>query len=189
MKEERKNSEKSVETYMSRLKDGCILLSHESLEDPNFRMTVVLLCVFNNDGAFGLICNRPSHMPLSEVFTIDTAFLDANRPIYIGGPVDQESLHIIQLVESGVKHSYRVAPGVFLGGEWDSVESILTEDISTTRLFLGYSGWGTDQLEREVEEGVWEVYSVNTFKFLKEWEEPLFNDLDGIRLYLQAVSE
>lgn len=183
-----KQYDDTIQGHMSRLKDGCILLSHEDLLDPNFKITVVLICIYNKQGAFGFVCNRPSHMPLSEVFNVDTVLKTAKRSIYIGGPVQQETLHIVQLTPSAAEHAYKIAPNVFLGGEWDSLESILAEDPAATRLFLGYSGWAPGQLETEITEGAWEVYNVNLEKFLTQWEEPLFNDVDRIRNYLREMS-
>jgi len=173
---------------INRLKDGCILLSHEDLMDPNFRITVVLICIHNKDGAFGLVCNRPSHMPLSEVFNVDTALKGMRRNIYIGGPVQQDTLHIIQLTETAAEHAYNIAPNVFLGGEWESLESILTEDSLNTRLFLGYSGWSAGQLEAEIAEGAWEVYNVDLEKFLRQWKEPMFRDVKKIREHLKKLA-
>ena len=174
--------------HLGRLKDGCILLSNENLLDPNFKVTVVLVCIYNKEGAFGLVCNRPSHMPLSEVFDIDTVFWAEKRNIYIGGPVQQETLHIIQITDSAAEHAHKIAPRVYLGGEWESMESILTQDSSTTRLFLGYSGWSPGQLETEITEGAWEVYDVDLNKFLMEWKEPLFQEVDKMREYLRDLS-
>ena len=170
------------------LRDGTILLSTEALVDPTFSVTVILVCTHNNDGTFGLVINRPSHMPLIEVFESIPEQFNKKRTMYIGGPVDQESLHLIQLTDTGVKGSYGVAENVFLGGEWDSIEEILTTSQSDTRLFLGYSGWEAGQLEEEIREGSWEVFRVDLESFLREWKEPLFNDVASIRNYLQEHS-
>lgn len=183
-----KSYDDSTLGYINRLKDGCILLSHEDLMDPNFRITVVLICIYNKEGAFGLVCNRPSHMPLSEVFSVDCALKGLKRNIYIGGPVQQETLHIIQIAETAAEHAYNIAPNVYLGGEWESLESILSEESIKTRLFLGYSGWSAGQLEAEIAEGAWEVYNVDLKKFLLQWEEPMFRDVIKIRQHLKDLS-
>lgn len=181
--------EDAILQNIQRLKDGCVLLSNENLLDPNFQLTVVLICVYNNEGAFGLVCNRPSHMPLSEVFSSTESFiLSQKRKIYIGGPVQQESLHILQIADNAAENAYKIYPRVYLGGEWESLEAILHEDPATTRLFLGYSGWGEGQLEAEVAEGAWDVYTVNCEKFLLQWEEPIFYDIGKIRRYLKDIS-
>ncbi len=185
---DKQNNDNVTDIYLRRLKDGCILLSHEDLEDPNFKITVVLLCIYNDKGAFGLVCNRPSHMPLSEVFDKDHIQEAQKRNIYIGGPVQQDNLVVIQIANSAAEHAYEIAPHVYLGGEWESIGDILSKDTKTTRLFLGYSGWAPGQLEMEIVEGAWEVYNVNVEKFLLNWEEPLFNDIGKIRQYLLKQS-
>ena len=183
-----KKYDDTTQGHLGRLKDGCILLSNENLLDPNFKVTVVLICIYNKEGAFGLVCNRPSHMPLSEVFDVDTVLKAERRSIYIGGPVQQETLHIIQITDSAAEHAYKIAPRVYLGGEWETLESILAEDLSTTRLFLGYSGWSPGQLEAEITEDAWEVYTIDLERFLVEWKEPLYRDVDKMREYLRDLS-
>ena len=127
-------------------------------------------------------------MPLSEVFDVDTVLKAERRSIYIGGPVQQETLHIIQITDSAAEHAYKIAPRVYLGGEWETLESILAEDLSTTRLFLGYSGWSPGQLEAEITEDAWEVYTIDLERFLVEWKEPLYRDVDKMREYLRDLS-
>ncbi len=183
-----KQYDDTIPGHLNRLQNGCILLSREGLMDPNFRITVVLICIYDSNGAFGLVCNRPSHMPLSEVFNVQTAIKAVQRSIYIGGPVQQESLHVIQIDDNAAEHAHKIAPRVYLGGEWDSLESILMMDAATTRLFLGYSGWAAGQLEAEITEGAWEVYRVDLEKFLLQWEEPLFHDVDKIRQCLKELA-
>lgn len=175
-------------THVAALGDGCVLLSREELLDPNFQTTIVLMCVYNNDGALGLVCNRPSHMPLSEVFGIDEALKGGKRGIYIGGPVEQEALHVVQITGSPAQHAHEIAPRVYLGGHWESISDILNTDPSTTRLFLGYSGWAPGQLEAEVAEGAWEVYNVDVKRFLTEWQEPLHGTVAEIRGYLLGLA-
>jgi len=177
----------SVREELKKLGDGCLLLAREGLADPNFKTTVVLICVHNSDGAFGLVLNRPSHMPLSEVFDVDVVQRLERRKMYIGGPVQQESLQILQVTGSPVKNAHTVAPRVFLGGEWNSLEEILSADQASTRLFLGYSGWGPGQLEAEIVVGAWEVYRVDVEKLLSGSEEKLFGDTSAIRSYLQSL--
>jgi putative transcriptional regulator len=170
------------------LRDGCILLSTDALEDPNFKTTIVLLCIYNKEGVIGLVLNRPSSMPIGEVFDVGELFRFDKRSFYIGGPVQQDALHIIQLADTGAQNAYLVAPKVHLGGEWTSVEDILNESVATTRLFLGYSGWSCGQLEAEIREGAWEAYTIDTFSFIRDWEKPLFSDYASIRNHLQALS-
>ena len=160
------------EAHKARLGKGAVLIARD-MEDPNFSSTVVLLCEFGLEGSYGLVLNRPSHMPLTEVFEeVPELELkrDQTRRIYIGGPVQPGDLQIIQIGQS-VPGSIKLAEDVFLGGAWTDLDSILSHDPANIRLFLGYSGWGVGQLEEEVEAGAWEVWKVEVKKLLLAPEE------------------
>ena len=142
------------EEHKARLGQGVVLLARD-LEDPNFSSTAVLLCQFGPEGSYGLVLNRPSHMPLTEVFEEVPELVlkrDKFRRIYIGGPVQPGDLQIIQIDQSA-PGAMKLAEDVFLGGAWTDLDSILSQDPANIRLFLGYSGWGGGQLEAEVEAG------------------------------------
>ncbi|MBD3420489.1 MAG: YqgE/AlgH family protein [Chitinivibrionales bacterium] len=174
--------------HLKRLKGGSVLLSREALQDPNFAQTVVLICAHNGEGAFGLVLNRPSHMPLSEVFNIDLPNRQQRRKIYIGGPVQQEALQVLQTSGESVGSAHEIADGIHFGGEWHSLEQILNADESSTRLFLGYSGWAGGQLENEILQNAWDVYNVDLRALFDNAEHNLFGDVDQIRNYLVSLS-
>ncbi len=68
-----------------------LLLSMPQLQDPNFARTVVLLCDFVPDGAFGLVLNRPTDMPASDMVRLEPPVMGGNAlPLCIGGPVEPE---------------------------------------------------------------------------------------------------
>jgi len=155
------------------LAPGLLLVARDVLEDPHFRETIVLLCQYGEEGAYGLVLNRPSHMPLREIFEHPPAGTSGTRRVYIGGPVQPTELQILQLGEPGVSETMAVAPGVHMGGQWESLEEILGPRPEDVRLFLGYAGWGEGQLESEVTEGAWEVVEVDVERLLRapeaEW--------------------
>ena len=124
--------------HVKRLCNGALLFASEELQDGNFVDSLVLICIHNADGAFGLILNRPTHMPLVEVFNIDPVYLNVRRSIYMGGPVDEEVLNILHITDTPATNAFRVQGRVFLGGEWSSVESILDENQEDVRMFLEY---------------------------------------------------
>lgn len=177
------------EEQLNRLRVGSVLLSREALEDPNFKETLVLICLHNDQSTVGLVINRPSHMPLSEVFDVDTPLKDLSRKIYIGGPVQQEALQILQITDIPVEGAYQVAPQVYLGGEWNSLEDILSTDPTDTRLFLGYSGWGPGQLETEIRIGAWEVFSIPPRELLSRPDGLIMDDVHALRELLIDLSD
>jgi putative transcriptional regulator len=172
---------------LARLGDGAVLLARDALEDPNFAATVVLICIYTKGGgAYGLVLNRPSHMPLSEVFDGCSDSSD-RREVYIGGPVQQEELQILWITDAAQPQSHRIAPRVYLGGKWESIDSMLAIDPGSTRLFLGYSGWAPGQLEMEITAGAWDVYRLGVEELLMNTQEMLSADVKTIAAYLDTL--
>jgi putative transcriptional regulator len=170
-----------------RLNNGSVLLARDMLQDPNFIATVVLLCIYNKEGGvYGLVLNRPSHMPLSEIFD---GFTDISEPreVYIGGPVQQEEIQIIQITDDPMPESHRVGPRVFLGGKWQDIEQMLSLDVDSTRLFLGYSGWAPGQLEAEIKAGAWDVFHPDVEKLLLNPDRIATPDVEMIAEYLATL--
>lgn len=174
------------EENVKRLKSGVILLARRELLDPNFEETVVLVCIYGEEGAYGLVLNRPSHMPISEVFD-GFSGLSFTREIFIGGPVHQDDLQILQITESPIEGALMVGTGIYVGGEWESVNQMIEEKGVSTRLFLGYCGWGTDQLETEVRAGVWEVYEIDIKRLLLDSPEKLSSNRNDIVTYFETI--
>jgi len=169
------------------LGNGIVLLARDILQDPNFMATVVLICIYGKDGgAYGLVLNRLSHMPLSEIFD---GYGESVKPreVYIGGPVQQDEIQILQLTDTPVKESHKIAEGVYLGGKWEDIDQLLSFDPVTTRLFLGYSGWGPGQIEGEIEQGAWDVFRVDLRKLLLDTDWSSFVDLKNIAEYLETI--
>jgi putative transcriptional regulator len=175
--------------HIARLKPGVVLLARD-MSDPNFNATAVLVCQHGPEGSYGLVLNRPSHMPLSEVFDKPPAWAgDATRKqrIYIGGPVQPEELQILQVTTEPVPGSYLVSPEVYLGGYWGDLKDILSLDPKTIRLFLGYSGWGAEQLAKEVQLQAWEVWNVDVKKLLLGPEDAWTGGIGQIKSYLSTL--
>jgi len=177
----------AAQERLSRLGNGAVLLARDILQDPNFIATVVLICIYDkNGGAYGLVLNRPSHMPLSEIFDGFNE-TDGPREICIGGPVQQDELQVLRITDDPQPESFLVAPRVYLGGKWKSVDQMLEFDRSSTRLFLGYSGWAAGQLEGEIEAGAWEVYRLDVKKLLSHPEKAIGADSSSIATYLESL--
>jgi putative transcriptional regulator len=129
---------------------GSFLVARPILQDPNFVQTVVLLLKHGPEGAFGLVVNRP-------VESEDLPF-----PVFSGGPCPAPGLIMLHgNQEWAALGEEETAPEVALGvyiGDADCASratEVAEEDQSRFRMFVGYSGWGPDQLERELAEGTW----------------------------------
>ncbi len=147
---------------------GYFLIASVNLLDPNFVRTVVLLIQHNDEGAFGLVLNRPSGKELNDVLPESLEGAVLHVPVYIGGPVQQDYLFVLH---SGLENKLlnpnatSPIPGVFFEPATKQLISYLIDEWNITpledrpklRLYAGYSGWGPGQLERELRENSWFV--------------------------------
>ncbi len=135
---------------------GSLLISEPFLPDPNFERTVVLMCDNNDEGSFGFVLNKPSEVMLHELLEDFGSF---DQRVYVGGPVQHDTLHFIHRSPE-IEGGSELTPGLFWGGNFEQVQSLLAsnqlgnEDI---RFFVGYSGWGSGQLEKELSLDSWIV--------------------------------
>lgn len=143
---------------------GRCLVAAKSLRDPNFYKTVVLLLEHNEQGATGLILNRPSSIRVAHALSGHFNLPDTDDVVFMGGPVEPSALLMLHDAEAfGCTESSPV-PGVFVGGSAESFEQVLLssacddEHRALFRIFSGYSGWGEGQLDSEVERGDWLVH-------------------------------
>ena len=168
------------------LSSGCVLLAREALQDPNFEATVVLVCVHGDEGSYGLVLNRISHMPVSEIFE---GIGDNNhaREILIGGPVQQNELQIVEITGTPAEGAYQIAPQVYMGGRWNDTALMIGSNPVTTRLFLGYSGWGPGQLVSEIDLGAWDVFKVDLKQLLTNCHLLAGADTTASSSFLQSI--
>lgn len=138
---------------------GNILLSEPFLRDPNFARSVVLLTEHNEEGTIGFILNKPISYRINEI--VDD-FPEFDAPVYMGGPVQRDSLHFIHRIEALAEEGDEVAPGVYWGGDFEKLKDMIRIGVvlpSDIRFFVGYSGWGPKQLEDEMQMKSWIVSS------------------------------
>lgn len=135
-------------------KKGRILVSEPHLPDPNFERSIVLICEHNKEGSVGFVLNKPSNSAVSELLEGINSF---DLPVFIGGPVEQDTLHFIHRYES-LEGATEIGDGIYWGGDFERLlfllesKQLLPEDI---KLFLGYSGWAAGQLDEELAIDSW----------------------------------
>ncbi len=139
---------------------GSFLIANPRLHDPNFNLTVVLICEYNEDGAFGLIVNRALSVSISEALKNNPDALENKNKVYSGGPVQTNHLLYLHNNNSHPINSEKICEGVYLGGEINFLNNLLSnkmpEDVSY-RLYLGSAGWGAGQLDEEMKINSWIV--------------------------------
>jgi putative transcriptional regulator len=137
---------------------GQLLLDGGNLKGSFFHRTVVLICQHDEQGAFGLVLNRPSENRVKDV--IESTLPDSLQglPLFVGGPVQANALSFLH-TDIFVPHA-NVLPNLNLGHSLEGLVE-LGESYSTTqklRIFAGYAGWEAGQLEGEMEREAWLTY-------------------------------
>ncbi len=137
------------------------LLSMPHMSDRNFTHTLTYICDHNEQGAMGIVINRPLNLSLREILShleMDTeAMHDPEMPVYSGGPVQGERGFVLHSpTESQWLSNHVVNEQIHLSTSLDILESIAAGDGPERYLVaLGYAGWGAGQLEREISENAW----------------------------------
>jgi putative transcriptional regulator len=141
------------------------LLSMPQMLDPNFSRTVVLLCWHNEDGAFGLVVNRPLVTSGRVVVNLDPPVsTDRELQLWAGGPVEPESSWILvgRPPEPDETPGMRVTDNLYLSTNGELLRQLLEPSPpSFARLIVGYSGWAPGQLEEELEASAWLMSDVD----------------------------
>ncbi len=121
-----------------------LLLSMPQLQDPNFAKTVILLCDYMPDGAFGLVLNRPTDASASSMVRLEPPVERGNDlPLCIGGPVEPDRGWIL------------------IGDAPEDVEYREAEPALRARVLAGYAGWGPGQLDEELSHSAWLMCDVD----------------------------
>src|SRR3954470_12373703 len=128
---------------------GSLLIAGPQLLDPNFRRTVVLIADHGDEGAMGVILNRPSGMSVSDAAPDLEPLVGSEAPIFAGGPVQPTSGVVLAEVteaDEPIFDDVVLVPGL---GELADV----VDGAGRIRVFAGYAGWGAGQLEDELAPG------------------------------------
>jgi putative transcriptional regulator len=132
---------------------GSFLVASPHLRDPNFVRTVVLLVHHSEDGAFGVVLNRPTESTIKELWEkVGQSPCESDQPVHLGGPV---SGPLMAVHADASLAEMEIVPGVYFAAHRDHLEQLLQQHEHDFRFFVGHSGWGGGQLENELKEGAW----------------------------------
>ncbi len=132
---------------------GYFLVASRYLRDPNFVQSVVLMIHHDREGAMGVVINRPSDKTVREVWEmIGNDPCERDDLIYVGGPVPGPlvALHSVEAMSD-----HEVLPGLYVSTHRDALDLIVRKNDIRLRLCSGNAGWGSGQLEGELEAGGW----------------------------------
>jgi putative transcriptional regulator len=132
---------------------GSLLIAGPSLFDPNFRRTVVLIGEHNEEGALGVVLNRPTALRVADAAPALTAMVGEDAIVFAGGPVQPQSPVVLAEFDHPDFADVLAFGSVgFLTGD---VGEGAADGVKRARLFAGYAGWGPGQLEAELDAGGW----------------------------------
>lgn len=136
------------------------LIAMPTMVDPNFSRSVTYVCAHNDDGAMGIVINRPLELRLGEVFAqMDIALSDASpgeQPVFQGGPVHQDRGFIIHCPATQWDSTIHITDEIAVSTSRDILEAMSAgEGPRDTLVALGYAGWGAGQLEQEMSQNAW----------------------------------
>ena len=132
---------------------GQFLVASPHLSDPNFYKSVVLMIKHDDDGAFGLILNRPTTSTVREIWqAVTEQDLECEQPIYMGGPVSGPLVCLHRMKSCAEAEVLR---GVYFSAHKEQLLKIVSQTAKPFRLFSGYAGWAGGQLEGELHVGGW----------------------------------
>lgn len=136
---------------------GRLLISEPFLNDPNFKRAVVLLAEYSSEGSIGFILNQPSNLLLKDLVP-DLG--NGDFRIFVGGPVEMDTIHFVHRCYDKLNSGEEIGNGIYWGGNFETLKILMDNnaiDENEVKFFVGYSGWGKDQLVEEIETNTWIV--------------------------------
>ena len=139
---------------------GQLLVAAPSLEDPNFARTVVIVGEHNEEGALGVVLNRPSDTEVAEAVPDLADLVEDGEIVHVGGPVQTSAVLVLaEFAEPEQAQQLVVGDVGFLAVDDEAEDDRIATALRRARVFAGYAGWGPGQLEAELAREDWIVVS------------------------------
>ena len=168
---------------------GKLLVSEPMLPDPNFFRSVVLLTRHDKEGSLGFVLN---HISVVNVDNVIPSFSVKNIPIFIGGPVGNDSLFFIHTIGNELNKTHKIMEGLYFGGDMEHLEFMLNNDLANPeqiRFFVGYSGWDPGQLANEIKENSWIIASTTAEQVMSDSDEYWKEVMVGLGKEFEVLSK
>jgi putative transcriptional regulator len=154
---------------------GTLLIASPGLLDPNFKRAVVLITEHNEEGAAGLVLNRPTEAEVSEIVPLLEPLVEDGEHVWMGGPVQPNGV----LVLGEFLDPEDAAVPLFGSLGFPSLDD--PEDVvpltTRRRIFAGYAGWGSGQLEDELAREDWILEPASNDDAFTEAPDELWADV------------
>lgn len=158
--------------------NGLFLVAKPSLQDPNFRQTVVLVTQADDASTVGVILNRPTSLPLRELLSGDYATHNYRDRLYFGGPVMRQAIvALFRAPTPPAAPAFHVLKQVYLSMHPDNIRGLLSQPGRGYRLYAGFAGWAPRQLEGELFRADWFVLPADERLLFRKDPEGLWEEL------------
>ena len=143
---------------------GVLLVAHPSMEDPNFRQTVVLIVEHGPEGTIGFVLNRPTDILLSQTLPNVEALRGTSHRLFVGGPVSANRMTMLVQLTNPLPGLKSVVDGIYAGGTPEMLERFIADPkpAEAFRVFAGMAGWAPGQLAFELRQGAWATLQPDT---------------------------
>lgn len=135
---------------------GKLLVATELVQGSVFAKTVILLTHYDENGAMGIVINRPTEVETEEILADIDAFSEYSGTLFWGGPVQMNSLRALLRSDSPPRGAEQIVASVHQVTFDDELKDAPI-DLESLRFYLGYAGWSAGQLDRELARGSWHV--------------------------------
>jgi len=138
---------------------GHFLIAMPAMTDPYFARSVIFICDHNENGAMGVVINRPIDLTLDALFEqIELQLSDpaASMPVYFGGPVQTDRGFVLHHPAGNWQSTISLNDGIALTASRDILEAV-AQGVGPQKILvtLGYAGWDAGQLEEEISQNAW----------------------------------
>jgi putative transcriptional regulator len=155
---------------------GQLLLASPTLQDPNFARTVVLVGVHSEEGAMGVVLNRPSAVTIGEAAPLLEQAVGELEPVFVGGPVQPTSIVFLAEFIDPSPAGLLVLGRIGFPAPDAGIEE-LAQTTARRRVFAGYAGWGSGQLDAEVADGDWIAHTALPQDIFSDAPEELWSSV------------
>jgi putative transcriptional regulator len=157
-----------------------LLVARKNLSDPFFRDSVVLITQSPGGPPIGVIVNRPTDVPLSRVFPDIERLRSRDERLFFGGPVMPERLVAVFRAAVPPTAAIEVLDGVYMTSSRELFRELLAREnpVEGLRVFAGYAGWASGQLEAEVARGDWHLSTADSRTVFETRPERLWQELE-----------
>ena len=158
---------------------GRLLVATPLLEEPTFRRAVVLLLDHGDDGALGIVVNRPLGVDVSTVLPAWQPHVTGPGRLFQGGPVALDSALGVVAVPGDDEEPVGVRRIIGSLGliDLDTPPEVVAGGVAGLRIFAGYAGWSPGQLEGEIREGSWYVVDAESRDAFTDRPETLWREV------------